>query len=111
MVREGSGPLADAGKLHRLAGIVGRFQEAEAGRQQEGPVEAQGAHGLLRHDVAAAVAGDHHSIEPLAGETAADMEAGEAVDEGHDVGAHRVVVIGEEEQQPVAVLDGGDDLL
>ena len=26
---EGGRPLADAGKLHRLAGIVGRFHEAE----------------------------------------------------------------------------------
>lgn len=50
MSSEGGRPLADAGKLHRLAGIVGRFHEAETGRQQEGPVEAQSAHGLLRHD-------------------------------------------------------------
>ena len=111
MSSEGGRPLADAGKLHRLAGIVGRFHEAETGRQQEGPVEAQSAHGLLRHDIAAAVARDHHGVEPLARQSAADVEASEAVDEGHDVGAHRVVVIGEEEQQPVAVLDGGDDLL
>ena len=109
--RKGAGAPGNVGQAHQTAGLVGRFQQAEMGRQEKGLIHVQRRNELARQKVAAGVAGHHKPVQALIIEPVLAEQGGEAVDAGGEVGGEGVVIIGAEHHQRVAAADGGIDLL
>ena len=105
--RISSGPLGDsvlnAGRRKGRAGIVGGLKEAEPRREHHGLVQTQSPQNLAGHQVAAGIAGDHNGVQVFVIQGLLQKQAGHPVDQGHDVGAGGVVVVGAEQKHGVAV--------
>ena len=90
---------------------MGGLGQTEPRRQDGRLVEAHRPQKLLCHQIAAGIAGDHDSKEILFIQIVGLQQAGHAVEQGHQIGTDRIIVVGTEEQHGVAVPDGGEDLL
>ena len=95
------GPLGDsvlnAGRRKGRAGIVGGLKEAEPRREHHGLVQTQSPQNLAGHQVAAGIAGDHNGVQVFVIQGLLQKAGWSSVDQGHDVGAGGVVVVGAEQ--------------
>lgn len=74
-------------------GVVGGFHDGKSPRQDEVLVEAEGSQNLLRYDIAAAVAGNHQTVDSFFTKIMGSEQCSEPVDHGGEVGAQGIVVI------------------
>ena len=63
MFRKGSRLTLNPRHIQDGAGVVGGFHDGKTPRQDEVLVEAEGPQNLFRHDIAAAVAGNHQTVD------------------------------------------------
>ena len=88
-----------------------RLHEAEVRRQDGRFIEAHRAQQLPRDDIAAGIAGNDNAVQIFLIQILLDEQIGQAVEQRHDIGADRVVIIRAQEEHRVAGADGGQNLV